>query len=302
MDCRFASKLLKRPYACDVYIDVGRSHYPERLFFLARFHVIAPRDHQPNRNASMPFFVQISNPLTKLYRKGKPMWRQDGPAIAPQGKADVAARWPSNRAARFFCLRLDDLAETPDLVFAVAVKVSPGLGLGLGGRIDVALVETGVAGAGAGFGRPGFGVLHVAGCTDAAVDGVGAGRDDGPVVVRVGVRGASDGREEWARRVAVPAGGFAHLRLVYPPCANGSDARVAVLVFARGAAHVPEVRAVAREGLLDGVLADEYVGKAGDVADVVTGPLADGIRFKDRSGVFHRVRLLADADLSDILP
>ena len=209
----------------------------------------------------------------------------------------MAARWPAIAPQG---LRLDDLAETSDLVFAVAVKVSPGLGLGLGGRI--ALVETSVAGARARLGRPGLGVLHSASRTDAAVDGVGAGGDDRPVVVGVGVCCAGDGREECARRVAVPAGGFAHFRLMYSPCANGTDARVSVLLFARGAAYVPEVRAVAGEGLLNGVLADEDVGKAGDVADVVTSPLADGIRFEDCSGVFHGVWLLANPDLTDILP
>ena len=209
----------------------------------------------------------------------------------------MAARWPAIAPQG---LRLDDLAETPDLVFAVAVEVSPGLGLGLGGHI--ALVETRVAGARAGLGRPGFVVLHFASLTDAAVDGVGAGGDDGSVVVGVGVRCAGDGREEWVRRVAVPAGGFAHFGLMYSPCANGTDACVSVLFFARGAGHVPEVRAVAGEGLLNGVLADEAVGKTGDVADVVTGPLADRVRFENCSGVFHRVGLLAYAHLADILP
>lgn len=85
----------------------------------------------------------------------------------------------------------------------MAVEMSLGLGLAFGGRI--ALVGTRVAGASTGFGRSGFGVLCRATVTNAAVDGVGAGGDDGPVVIRVGVRRAGDGREEWAGRVAVPA-------------------------------------------------------------------------------------------------
>lgn len=86
-----------------------------------------------------------------------------------------------------------DLTETSDFVYAVAVKMSL-LGLALGGRI--ALVGARVAGAGAGFGRAGFGVLPFAIVTDAADEGIGAGGDDGPVVIGIGVRCAGDGGEE----------------------------------------------------------------------------------------------------------
>ena len=79
----------------------------------------------------------------------------------------------------------DDLAETPDLVYAVAVKMSPGLGLGLGGRIT--FVGTRIAAAGAGLGRTGLGVTPLAVLTDAAGDGIGAGGNNGPVVIGEGV-------------------------------------------------------------------------------------------------------------------
>ena len=133
------------------------------------------------------------------------------------------------------------------------------------------------------------------------MDGIGAARDDGSVVVRVRVRGAGHGREECVRGVAVPAGCWAHFAQVDAICANGSDACVSVLFFANGAGHVPQVRAVAREGLLDSVLASEGVGEAGDVADVVTGPRCDGVRFEHRSAVLLGVvGLLAYAHLADV--
>lgn len=176
-----------------------------------------------------------------------------------------------------FCPRSHNLAQSTDLVFAVAVNVSLGLGLALGLRVAL-LVQSGVAGACAGFCGTGFRVLHVASGADAAVDGVGAGRYDGAVVVRVRVRGASDGREEGGRRVAVPAGCFAHFGQVHSVCADGADACVAVLLFAVGAGYVPEVGAVAGERLLHGVLASDGVGIAADVADVVARPCAHGVR------------------------
>ena len=72
--------------------------------------------------------------------------------------------------------RLDDLTQTSDFVYAVAVGMSLGLGLALGGCIP--LVGTGIAVAGTILGRPGLGVLPLAVLTDAADDGVGAGGDD----------------------------------------------------------------------------------------------------------------------------
>lgn len=86
---------------------------------------------------------------------------------------------------------LDDLTETPELVYAVAVQMSLGLGLTLGSR--VALVGTFVAGAGSVFSRTGLGVLPRAVLPNAAGDGVGAGGDDGTVVLGVGVCCARDG-------------------------------------------------------------------------------------------------------------
>lgn len=133
------------------------------------------------------------------------------------------------------------------------------------------------------------------------MDGVGAGRDDGSVVIRIRVRGARDGREEWVRRVAVPAGCFAHFGQVHSPCADGPDACVTVLLFAFGAGLFEQVPAVTCESLLDSVFAHDGVGETGDVANVVTGPCADGVRFEDRSGVFYGVGLLAYADLAVIL-
>lgn len=192
-----------------------------------------------------------------------------------------------------------DLTETSDFVYAVAVKVSL-LGLALGGRI--ALVGARVAGAGASFGRAGLGVLPFAIATDAADEGVGAGGDDGPVVVGVGVCCAGDGGEEGIGRVAVPAGGLAHGAGVYSPWTDGTDTGVSVFVVARGAAYVPEIRVVAREGLLHGVLADDGVGVAEDVTDVVAGPLTDWVCFEDRPAVFYRVGLVAYTYLSVPLP
>lgn len=85
---------------------------------------------------------------------------------------------------------------------------------------------------------------------------------------------------------------------MFSPCTNGADTGVSVLFFARGAAYVPEVHAVARESLLNSILADDVVGEAGNVADVVAGPFADGIYFEDRPGVSDRVWHFAYADLS----
>lgn len=185
-------------------------------------------------------------------------------------------------------------------MFAVAVNVSPRLELGLGLRI--ALVGTRATGARAFLGRSGFGVLDSASRIDAAGEGVGAGGEDSPVIVGGRVNCARDGREECVRRVAVPAGGFAHCRRMYSPWTNGIDARVSVLVFAIGAGYFPEVRAVADEGASDGVKAGERVGNPEDIADVVTGPSADGVRFEDCSAVFDGVGLLSNANLTDILP
>lgn len=130
------------------------------------------------------------------------------------------------------------------------------------------------------------------------MDGVGAGGDDGAVVVGVGVCCARDGREKRIGRVTVPARGFTHGAGVHAPWTNGTDAGVPVLVVARGVGNVPEVQIVAREGILLDVSADDGVGVAEDVADVVAGPLADGVRFQYRSAIFHGVRLVAYAYLS----
>ena len=177
------------------------------------------------------------------------------------------------------------------------MQVSLGF-VGIGCRIP--FVGAGVAGAAAVLGRPGLGVAPLAGLADAADDGVGAAGDDGPVVVRVRVRRAGDGREEGGRRVAVPARGRAlrHGGRVRAPGADGADARVAVLLLARGARHVPQVRVVARQRLLHAVLAHDRVRVAQDVADVVAGPFAHGVRLQDRAAVRHGVGLVADADLS----
>ena len=82
------------------------------------------------------------------------------------------------------------------------------------------------------------------------------------------------------------------------PGSNGADAGVAVFVLAGGALDVPEVSVVAREGFLDRILADDGVGVAEDVGDVVGGPLADGVGFEDGAGVLCGVGLFADADLA----
>ena len=83
-----------------------------------------------------------------------------------------------------------------------------------------------------------------------------------------------------------------------PPWPDGTDAGISVLVVARGACYAPEIGVVACEGLLNGVLAYDRVGVAEDVADIVAGPFAHGIRLEDCSAIFHRVGLVAYAYLS----
>ena len=100
---------------------------------------------------------------------------------------------------------LDNLTEASDFMCAMCVNMSLGLGLRLGCRI--ALIGTLIAATRACLGRAGLGVRPRALLTDAAVDGVGAGRDDGPVVVGEHVRRTGDGSEECIGGVAVPAGG-----------------------------------------------------------------------------------------------
>ena len=73
-------------------------------------------------------------------------------------------------------IRSDDLAETPNLVFAMSVDMSPRLGLALGSRL--ALVNTFSAATAPVFGRPGFGVTPWAILPNVAMDFVGAGADD----------------------------------------------------------------------------------------------------------------------------
>ena len=196
-------------------------------------------------------------------------------------------------------VHLNDLAETSNLVFAMAVKMSPELGLALGNGIP--LVGARIAGAAAVLGRSGFGVLPLAILANAADQLIRAGRDDGPVVVRVRVRSAGDGREEWVRWITVPARSLAHRGGTDTPGADGSDARVSVLFVACGVSHVEEVGVVASEGQRDAVLADDRVGESEDVADVVACPFADGVRLEDGSGVFDGVGLVTDAHLSIIL-
>ena len=196
-------------------------------------------------------------------------------------------------------IQLYDLAETSDLVFAMAVEMAPEFGLALGDGIP--LVGARIAGAAAVLGRPGFGVLPLAIPARTADQLVRAGRDDGPIVVWERVRGAGGGREERVWWITVPAGGLAHRGCTDTPGSDGSNARVSVLVVACGAGYVEEVGVVASEGQCDAVLADEGVREAEDVADVVACPFANGVRFQNGSGVFDRVRWVADAHLSDIL-
>ena len=196
-------------------------------------------------------------------------------------------------------VHLNDLAETSNLVFAMAVKMAPELGLALGDRIP--LVGARVAGAAALFGRPGFGVLPLAVLAHAADQLVRAGRNDGSVIVRVRVRGAGDGCEEGVWWITVPAGSLAHRGCTDTPGADGSDARVSVLIVTCGVGYVEEIGVVASEGQGDAVLADDGVGESENVANVVACPFADGVRFQDGSGIFDGVGLVADAHLSVIL-
>ena len=178
---------------------------------------------------------------------------------------------------------------------AVAVEMSlpmPALGGG------IALVRTRVAGTASILGLAGIWVFPFAFLADTASDGVGAGGDDGPVVVGIGVCCARDGGEEWVGPVAVPAGGRAHCAGVCSPGTDWADTRVSVLIVTGSALDIPELRVVTGERLLNGVLADDGVGVAEDVADVVAGPLANRVRFKDCSAVFDRMGLVAYAYLS----
>lgn len=193
----------------------------------------------------------------------------------------------------------NDLAETSNLVFPMAVKMAPELGLAFGDGVP--LVGARVAGAAALFGGAGFGVLPLAVLAHAADQLVRAGRDDGSVVVRERVRGAGDGREEGVWRITVPARRLAHRGGTDAPGADGSDASVSVLFVACGVGYVEKVRVVAGEGQRDAVLADDRVGESENVADVVACPFADGVRFQDGPGVFDGVGLVADAHLSVVL-
>ena len=193
-------------------------------------------------------------------------------------------------------IRLDDLTEAPDLVKTMTVSVSPLHPAALGRHIP--LVGARVASTASVLCGTGLGVLPRARFPDAASDLVGAGRDDGTVVIRVGIRGAGDGREERVGRVAVPAGRGAHGAGVGAPGTDGSDAGFSVLIITRGAFDLPELGIVAREGLLHRILAHDGVGVAEDVADVVASPLAYGVRFEDSPAVYRGMRLFADADLS----
>lgn len=216
-------------------------------------------------------------------------------AFIQKRKSTAADALQSHRMARSH-----DLIETPGLVLAMVVDMSLSFNLCL--RDRVTLVGAGVASAGASFRRAGLGILPTTARTDAADNFVGAGGDDGPIVIWVGIRCAGDGREKWVGRVAVPAGGQAHFRSMYSPSTDWSDAGVSVLLVACGAGYVPEVCTVTCHGPLDDIFAGEAVRVAGDITDVVAGPLADGVGFEDCSGVFGRVGLFANAYLSVPLP
>ena len=155
---------------------------------------------------------------------------------------------------------LDDLTETPDLMCAMSVKMSSGLGLVLGNHIT--LIRSLVAATGARLGRASLGIRERAIRTDVAVDGVGTGRNDGPVVVREHVRPTGGGREERVGRVAIPARGRAHVLGVLPPWSHRTHARVPVRIVTLGALDTPQILAVPRKGALHGVFADEVVGVA----------------------------------------
>ena len=156
-------------------------------------------------------------------------------------------------------VHLNDLAETSNLVFAMAVKMAPELGLALGDGIP--LVGARIAGAAAVLGRPGFGILPFAILAHAADQLVRAGRDDRSVIVRVCVRGAGDGREEGVWWITIPAGSLAHRGCTDAPGSDGSDARISVLLVACGVGYVKEIGVVASEGQRDAVLADNGVGE-----------------------------------------
>ena len=82
------------------------------------------------------------------------------------------------------------------------------------------------------------------------------------------------------------------------PGTDGPNTRVSIFIFTRSALDLPEVGVVAREGLLDCVLADDGMGVAEDVADIVAGPFADGVRFENGSAVLGGMGHFADTDLS----
>ena len=173
--------------------------------------------------------------------------------------------------------------------------------LSLALSLGITLIEAQFARTAPVLGRASLWVLPLAVLADAASDLVRASRDDGAVVVRIRVGGAGDRREERIGRVAVPAGVVLHGVEVRAERADGADAGVAVLVLARGILDLPEIGVVARERALHRVLADDGVGVADDVADVVAGPGAEGVGFDDGAAVFDGVGVVADADLADVL-
>ena len=127
---------------------------------------------------------------------------------------------------------LDNLTETSDLVKTMTVSVSLSHHLSaldldmaflfLGAQLAIAApVLCGTR----------FGVFPFARLSDAAGDFVGTGRDDGSVVIRVGVCGAGDGGEEGVGWVAIPARGWTHGAGVGSPWTDWADTGVSVLVL-----------------------------------------------------------------------
>ena len=88
-------------------------------------------------------------------------------------------------------IRLNDLTEAPDLVKTMAVSVSLPRLRTLGRHI--ALVGARIATTASILGGTGLWITPFARFSHAAGDFVGAGGDDGPVVVRIGICGAGDG-------------------------------------------------------------------------------------------------------------
>ena len=82
------------------------------------------------------------------------------------------------------------------------------------------------------------------------------------------------------------------------PWTDGTNACIPIFIITRGVFDLPEIGIVACKSLLHRILTNDGMRVTEDITDVVTGPIADWVRFEDCSTIFCRVGLFADADLA----